>query len=165
MTVADPTPGLLARARRLAHDAQGLVQAWLKLAELETLLTARTLVVMMSTGLAFALLLASSWLGLLAALAAALVALGVSLVGAILLVVLLNALMAWLVYGAFQRQSLKLGWPASLAALNAAQQQDVMSSGSAAAGPGQDDPAATAPAPTPDAATPTDTAEGQRHVA
>lgn len=106
-----------------------MVEGWLRLAELETLLTAQSLVAMVCTGLGLALLLTSCWLGLLAALALELIASGTSAVLALLLVVLLNGLAAAVAYATFLRQARALGWPASLRAI---------SGGEVAARPGVD---------------------------
>jgi len=106
--------GLLADGRALWQDVHGLVHAWLRLAEMETVLSARSLVAMMGSGLSFALLLISSWLGLLAAAALLLIRIGADPVAAVLLMVLFNSGVAALVYQLFLRQGRGLGWQSSL---------------------------------------------------
>ena len=97
----------------LAHDH-------LQLAVLETRLAGQSLVAMVVAGLMVAVLIVTAWLGLMAAVVAALVTGGLSVGAAILLGVGANLLLAFLLCAFICGRSRHLLWAASLRSLRSA---------------------------------------------
>ncbi|MEO8121539.1 MAG: phage holin family protein [Rhodoferax sp.] len=107
-------PALLDEAKSLWLELIALVHDRLELAALETQHAGRSLVVMVATGVMVALLIVSAWLGLLSAAILWLVHIGFMTSLAILLAVVVNLLLAALLYQSIRYQSRHLGWPATL---------------------------------------------------
>ena len=97
----------------LAHDH-------LQLAVLETRLAGQSLVAMVVAGLIVAVLMVTAWLGLMAAVVAALVTGGLNVGAAILLGVGANLLLAFLLCAFIRGRSCHLLWAASLRSLRSA---------------------------------------------
>lgn len=111
-------PALLDEAKLLWLELIGLVGDRLELAALETQHAGRSLVAMVATGAMVALLVISAWLGLLSAAVVWLVSSGLNTSLAILLGVVVNLLLAAILYRSIRHQSRHLGWPATLRSLH-----------------------------------------------
>lgn len=109
---------LLNEAKSLWLEVTGLLHGRLELAALETQQAGKSLVGMIITGVIVALLLVSAWLGLLSAAILWLIHIGLMTSLAVLLGVIVNLLLAALLYQSIQRQSRHLGWPATLRSLD-----------------------------------------------
>ncbi|MBK9606829.1 MAG: phage holin family protein [Betaproteobacteria bacterium] len=112
-------PGLLDNAQALWHDLRGLAHDHLQLAALETQRAGKSLVTMIASAVAAGLLLVTAWLGLMAAGAVGLVALGLHPGPALLLVAVLNVAAAYLLYALIRRSSRDLRFPATVRSLQA----------------------------------------------
>lgn len=109
--------GLIDDARSLWREVVGLLHDRLQLAALETRYAAQSLAGIIATGVMVAVLLVSAWLGLLAAVVLWLIHLGLMASIALLAGVLVNLVLAALLYRPILRQSQNLGWPATLRSL------------------------------------------------
>lgn len=101
----------------LWQQVLGLAHDHLQIAALETRLAGQSLVAMMAAGVMVALLLVSSWIGLIAAAIAALVDAGLSISAAILLGAAANLVLALLLCAFIRGKSRHLLWAASLRSL------------------------------------------------
>ena len=118
---AAETPGGLTKdVGRLWQQVLGLAHDHLQIAALETRLAGQSLVAMMAAGVMVALLLVSSWIGLIAAAIAALVDAGLSISAAILLGAAANLVLALLLCAFIRGKSRHLLWAASLRSLGSA---------------------------------------------
>ena len=109
--------GLIDDVRMLWQQLLGLAHDHLQIAVLETRLAGQSLVAMVAAGVMVALLVVSSWIGLLAAAVAALVGAGLSINAAILLGAGANLFVALLLCAFIRRKSRHLRWRASLRSL------------------------------------------------
>jgi hypothetical protein len=99
---------------------QGALDAgisWLHLAEMEARQTGITLTAMMGRGVLLALLLASAWMCLVAAVVMSLIQLGANASLALLIAGGLNLLLGYGVLRSFAECEKRLGWPATLRSL------------------------------------------------
>lgn len=108
---------LLNEAKSLWLELTGLLHDRLQLAALETQHAGKSLVGMITTGVIVGLLVVSAWLGLLSAAILWLIHIGLMVSLAILLGVMVNLLLAALLYQSIRYQSRHLGWPATLRSL------------------------------------------------
>ena len=104
----------LDEAQSLWLELVGMLQDRLQLAALETQRAGRSAVGMITTGFMVALLLVSAWLGLLSAATLWLIHIGWMTSLALLMGVIVNLLLAALLYQFIRYQSRHLGWPATL---------------------------------------------------
>lgn len=120
-TASDPVsaPSVLEDAQSLLDELWGLAHDRLLLAALETRRAGESLVSMIIAGVLVAILLAGSWLGLMAAVVLGLIENGVVASSAILLTVDLNLLLALILYFVIRRKSRYLQFPATLRSLHA----------------------------------------------
>ena len=109
--------GLLEEAKSLWHELRGLAHDQLTLAALETRLAGKSLVTMIAAGVMIALLVASAWLGLIAAAVLWLISIGVVASIAMLLAVGANLVSALMLYYVIRRESRHLQFPATLRSL------------------------------------------------
>ena len=112
-----PEPGLLDNAQALWHDLRGLAHDHLQLAALETQRAGKSLVTMLACAVAAGLLLVTAWLGLMAAGAVGLVALGLHPGLALMLVAALNVAAACLLFVLIRRSSRDLRFSATVRSL------------------------------------------------
>ena len=112
--------GLISDVRMLWQQLLALAHDHLQLAALETRLAGQSLVAMVAAGVMVALLVVSAWIGLIAALVAALVSGGLSVIAAILLGSAANLFVALLLCAFIHRKSDHLLWAASLRSLKPA---------------------------------------------
>ncbi len=115
--------GVLEDARSLWHELLGLSHDRFRLAALETQRAGESLVAMIMTGVIVAILLSGAWLGLMAAVVAALVEHGVDVSSAILLAVAANLLLALILCVVIRRKSRYLQFPATLRSLQPTRRQ------------------------------------------
>ena len=108
---------MLEEAQSLLHELRGLVHDRLLLAALETRRAGESLVSMLVTGVMIAVLLSSSWLGLMAVAVLSLVESGVVASSAILLAVAANLLLVLILFRMVRRKSRSLQFPATLRSL------------------------------------------------
>ncbi len=112
-----PEPGLIEDAKVLWLELVALLHDRLQLAALETKHAGESLVAMIATGVLVAVLLVSAWLGLLGAIILWLIHMGLMASIAMLLGVLINLVLAVILYRSIHRQKRNLGWPATLRSL------------------------------------------------
>ena len=120
VAAAETPGGLIKDVGRLWQQVLGLAHDHLQIAALETRLAGQSLVAMMAAGVMVALLLVSSWIGLIAAAIAALVDAGLSISAAILLGAAANLVLALLLCAFIRGKSRDLLWAASLRSLGSA---------------------------------------------
>ncbi len=108
---------LLDEAKALWLEFRGLVHDRMQLVALETEQAGKSLVSMIINSIIVALLLVSAWLGLLSAAVLWLIHMGLMATWAILLGVIVNLVLAGILYQSIRRQSRHLGWPATLRSL------------------------------------------------
>lgn len=108
---------VLEDARSLWHELLGLSHDRFRLAALETQRAGESLVAMIMVGVIVAVLLSGAWLGLMAAVVAALVEHGVDVSSSILLAVAANLLLALILCGVIRHKSRYLQFPATLGSL------------------------------------------------
>ena len=120
-TSSDPVSdsSVLEDAQSLLDELLGLAHDRLLLAALETRRAGESLVSMIVAGVLVAILLAGSWLGLMAAVVLGLIENGVVASSAILLTVDLNLLLALILCLVIHRKSRYLQFPATLRSLHA----------------------------------------------
>lgn len=111
--------GLLEHARLLWNELSGLAHDSLRLAVLETRLAGRSLVTMIAAGVMVAVLLVSTWLGLVAAAILMLVSAGVVASIAILLGVSANLLIVLFLCLVIRRTSRNLRWAGTIRSVGA----------------------------------------------
>lgn len=112
--------GLTDDVRRIWQEMLELAHDHLQLAALETRLAGQSLVAMVAAGVMVALLFVSAWIGILAAVVAAMVSNGLPVSAAILVGVGANLLLALLLCAFIRGRSRYLLWAASLRSLRAA---------------------------------------------
>lgn len=113
----EESPTLLDDAKTLWLEFRGLVYDRMQLLALETEQAGKSLVSMIINSIIVALLVVSAWLGLLSAVVLWLIHLGIMATLAILLSVVVNLVVAGILYQSIRRQSRNLGWPATLRSL------------------------------------------------
>ena len=109
--------GVLEDAQSLWHELRGLTHDRFRLAALETQRAGKSLVDMIVAGIMVAVLLISTWLGLLTAAVLRLVAHGMVASSAILLAVAFNLLLTLILFGVIRRKRRYLQFPATLRSL------------------------------------------------
>jgi uncharacterized membrane protein YqjE len=115
--VPDARPGLLQEVQLLWHELRAMVHDQLTLAALETRLAGESLVHMLVAGVLIAVLLASAWMGLMAAGIVWLLGLGVAVPVAILGAVLAHLIAAGILYTWLRKQGRHLQFPSTLRSL------------------------------------------------
>ena len=110
---------VLEDAQSLLHELLGLTHDCLLLAALETRRAGESLVSMIIAGVIVAFLVSSAWLGLMAVVVLGLIENGFVAISAILLAVVLNLLLALILYRVIRRKCRYLQFPATLRALQA----------------------------------------------
>ena len=110
---------VLEDAQSLLHELLGLTHDRLLLAALETRRAGESLVSMIIAGVIVAFLVSSAWLGLMAVVVLGLIGNGFVAISAILLAVVLNLLLALILYRVIRRKCRYLQFPATLRALQA----------------------------------------------
>jgi hypothetical protein len=108
---------MLEDVQSLLRELRGLTHDRLLLAALETRRAGESLVSMLVTGVMIAVLLSSSWLGLMAVAVLSLVESGVVASSAILLAVAANLLLVLILFRVVRRKSRSLQFPATLRSL------------------------------------------------
>lgn len=134
---ANGAPGLLDDVKSMWGEVRGLTYDHLQLAALETKLAGESLVSMIAAGVIVAVLLVTAWLGLVGAAVLALIHSGMLASIAMLLAVVINVIVAGVLFKVIAMKSQNLRWSATLrslkpqsstAAQSAAEQSAVASS-------------------------------------
>lgn len=115
--VPEKGSGIIEEVRSLWQELRGLTQDRFHLAALETQRAGESLVAMIIAAVMFAVLLSGAWLGLMAVAVLVLIENGVAATTAILQAVVLNVLIALILYGVMRRKSRYLRFPATLRSL------------------------------------------------
>jgi hypothetical protein len=110
-------PGLLDDVKSLWSEVRGLTYDHLQLAALETKLAGESLVSMIAAGVIVAVLLVTAWLGLVGAAVLALIDSGMLASIAMLLAVLINIIVAGVLFKVIAMKSQNLRWSATLRSL------------------------------------------------
>jgi len=108
---------LLGDAALLTHELRAALHDQLRLAGHEAQLAGRSLAAIVAAAIGIGVLVASAWLGLMAAGALALIGLGVAPVVAMLIGVAFNLIALLVPYAMIRRRSLDLAFPATLRTL------------------------------------------------
>jgi hypothetical protein len=98
---------------RLSHELRGLASDYIELASLETRLSVLTVLRMAIIAIVTAVMLVSSWLAVVGAVALGLISLGFAPVVAMLLVAAANLLLALVGWLRIRHESRSLGWAAT----------------------------------------------------
>jgi len=114
---AEHASSLLGDAALLAHELRAALHDQLRLAGHEAQLAGRSLAAIVAAAIGIGVLVASAWLGLMAAGALALIGLGVAPIVAMLIGVAFNLIALLVPYAMIRRKSLDLGFPATLRTL------------------------------------------------
>lgn len=104
----------------LTHELRGLLHDQLQLVACEARLAAHCLTTMVAAAVVIGVLLVTAWLGVMAAAALSLHSLDFAPATSVLLLAALNLLVALFAYRFLRRQSLGLGFPATLRSLTPA---------------------------------------------
>lgn len=115
---------ILEDTQTLWHELHGLAYDRLRLATLETQRAGQSLVTMIVSGVVVGVLLSSAWLGLMTLMVLKLIEKEVATTDAILIVVVVNLLIALILFSVIRLKARDLGFPATLRSLktNATQQ-------------------------------------------
>ncbi len=108
---------ILEDTQSLWHELHGLAYDRLRLATLETQRAAQSLVTMIISGVMIALFLSSAWLGLMVVVVVELIEKDVTLSSAILLAVVVNLLIALVLFNVIRLKARDLGFSATLRSL------------------------------------------------
>ncbi|CCE24261.1 phage holin family protein [Methylotuvimicrobium alcaliphilum] len=108
---------ILEDTQSLWHELHGLAYDRLRLATLETQRAGQSLVTMIISGVMIALFLSSAWLGVMAVVVVELIEKDVTLSNAILLAVVVNLLIALVLFNVIRLKARDLGFPATLRSL------------------------------------------------
>ena len=115
--VSAPPPTLLEEVGSSLREVFRLVQDQVQLATLEARLAGESLVAMIVAGIMMAVLLASAWLGLLAAAVVGLIGIGVMVGVAVLLTVAVNLAGALVLYRVIRHKGRHLQFPGTIRSL------------------------------------------------
>ncbi|HEX5538546.1 MAG TPA: phage holin family protein [Methylophilaceae bacterium] len=110
-------PGLMDDVKSLWTEVRGLTHDHLQLAALETKLAGESLVSMIAAGVIVAVLLVTAWLGLVGAAVLALIHSGMLASIAMLLAVVVNVIVALVLFKVILMKSQNLRWAATLRSL------------------------------------------------
>lgn len=108
-----PEPAVSDAIRALWNDLRALLHDQVQLAALETRAAGRSLVAMIAFGVVVGILVASTWLGLVAALVVWMIGAGLGAIAALLIAVGINLLGAFGFVLAIRRRSHQLTYPAT----------------------------------------------------
>ncbi|MBU2568789.1 MAG: phage holin family protein [Gammaproteobacteria bacterium] len=108
---------ILEDTQTLWHELHGLAYDRLRLATLETQRAGQSLVTMIISGVMIALFLSSAWMGLMVVVVVELIEKDVTLSSAILLAVVVNLLIALILFSVIRLKARDLGFPATLRSL------------------------------------------------
>jgi hypothetical protein len=103
--------------KSLGSSLRGLAHDHLRIVALETRLAGESLVSMIASGVAMAVLLVSAWLMLVAIGVLLLISSGLGLIVAMLIAIVINVGVAFLLFRMIMEASQRLGFPATLRSL------------------------------------------------
>ncbi len=117
---AEEPSGPLDDAIVVAHELRGLLHDQLQLVACEARQAAHHLTTLIAAAVVIGVLLVTAWLGVMATAALSLTSLGFAPATSVLLLAALNLVVALFAYRFLRRQSLSLGFPATLRSLTPA---------------------------------------------